>query len=87
MKVFQAAVDAFDSADPERNLKQVWTTVAVTHSYQKVKEDSFNELREVVLEVLTTICALNHEQQQAWGVLFDIAYSIVFAKLEDIYHK
>lgn len=87
MRVFQAAVDAFDSSDPEAHLQQVWTKVAVTHSHHMIQEDAFNELRDVVLEVLTKVCALNDKQQQAWSVLFDIAYAIVFAKLESIYQK
>lgn len=87
MKVFQAAVDAFDTADPEAHLKQIWTKVAVTHSHHKVQEESFNEMREVFLEELTIVCALNDKQQQAWNVFFDVAYAIVFAKLEEIYQK
>lgn len=87
MRVFQAAVDSLDSADPEAQLQQIWTKVAVTHAHHKIQEDAFNELRDVVLEVLTKVCALNDKQQQAWGVVFDIAYTIVFAKLEEIYQQ
>lgn len=85
MKVFQAAVDAFDSADPEGHLQQVWTKVAVTHSNHEVQKDAFNELRAVVLEVMTDLCGMDQEQQEAWGVLFDVVYAIVFEKLDTIY--
>lgn len=87
MKVFQAAVDAFDSSDPEARLQQVWTKVAVTHSHHKIEQDAFNELRDVVLEVMTNLCAMDESQQEAWGVLFDVAYAIVFHKLEEIYQQ
>lgn len=85
MKVFQAAVDAFDSSDAEGRLQQMWTKVAVTHSHHKIQKDSFNELRDVVLEVMTSLCAMDDAQQEAWGVLFDVAYAIVFHKLDEIY--
>lgn len=87
MKVFQAAVDAFDTTDPEGHLQQVWTKVAVTHSHHKIQKDSFNELRDVVLEVLTNVCSLEETQQEAWGAFFDLVYAIVFQKLDDIYHN
>lgn len=87
MKVFQAAVDAFDSSDPEGHLRQVWTKVAVTHARHEIQQDSFNELRDVVLEVLTKVCSLDEAQQEAWSVLFDMVYAIVFQKLEEIYQR
>lgn len=85
MKVFQAAVDAFDTSDPEGHLQQVWTKVAVTHSRHDIQKDSFNELRDVILEVLTGLCSLDESQQEAWGTLFDMVYLIVFQKLDEIY--
>lgn len=85
MKVFQAAVDAFDSSDPEGHLQQVWTKVAVTHSHHAIQKDAFNELRDVVLEVMTKLCSMDESQQEAWSVLFDIVYAIVFHKLDEIY--
>lgn len=87
MKVFQAAVDSLDSSDPEGHLQRVWTKVAVTHSHHLIQKDSFDELRDVVLEVLTSACSLDEEQQVAWGVLFDVAYAIVFHKLDEIYER
>lgn len=87
MKVFQAAVDAFDTADPEGHLNHVWTKVAVTHARHKISKESFEELKDVVLEVLTSACSLDATQQQAWVVLFDDVYAIVFSKLDSIYQR
>lgn len=85
--MFQAAVDAFDTADPEGHLQQVWTKVAVTHSHHLIQKEAFDELRDAVLEVLTQLCSLDDSQQDAWSVLFDVVYAIVFQKLDEIYEN
>lgn len=85
MKVFQSAVDALDSNDAVGHMEHIWSKVAVLHSHHDRQKESFHELRLVILEVLTKRCSLNKEQQEAWNVLFDAVYGIVFRKLDEIY--
>ena len=43
----------------------------------------YQELRGVVLQVLTEACKLDEEQQTAWTILLDNAYHIVYTILDD----
>ena len=76
-----------DSSDPEGHLQHIWTKVAQTHSKNHIEKESFNELREVILQLLTIQCDMNEEQQEAWKALFDLVYGIVFQKLDEIYEN
>lgn len=46
------------------------------------KKINFQELRGVILEVLTEACPLDKSQQDAWITLIDNVYSVVFEKLD-----
>lgn len=83
MVVFQNAMDAFDSDDVMGTLVNLWTPVAESHAKRHITKESFNELKDVILEVMTAVCSLNEEQQQAWVVLFENVYTIVFPILGD----
>lgn len=79
VSVFQAAVDAFDSDDVVGNLLKIWEPVAASHERRRIPKEAFNELRDVILEIMTAVCTLDQEQQEAWVVLFENVYAILFA--------
>lgn len=83
VSVFQAAVDAFDTEDVVGSLLKIWEPIAVSHVRRRIPKESFDELRDVILEVMTAACALNQVQQEAWVVLFENVYSIIFAKYDE----
>lgn len=87
VSVFQAAIDAFDSDDVVGNLMKIWEPVAVSHERRRIPKESFDELRDVILEVMTAVCTLGQEQQEAWVVLFDNVYAIIFAKYDENYKE
>ena len=83
VSVFQAAIDAFDSDDVVGNLLKIWEPVSKSHERRHIPKASFDELRDVILEVMTAVCSLDEEQQAAWVVLFENVYSIMFASYDE----
>ena len=47
----------------------------------------FQDLREVILEVLAEACNITDAQREAWELLFNFTYGILFEKLEDHCHE
>lgn len=80
--VFQKAIDSFDSGDVVENLKKLWEPIGKSHTRRRIPKESFNELQDVILEVMTAVCSLDQEQQQAWVVLFENVYAIIFANYD-----
>lgn len=83
VSVFQVAIDAFDSDDVVGNLLKIWEPVAASHDRRRIPKQSFDELQDVILEVMTAVCSLNEEQQAAWVVLFENVYGILFANYKN----
>lgn len=81
--VFQVAIDAFDSDDVVGNLLKIWEPIGASHSRRRIPKESFNELRDAVLEIMIAACSLTAEQQEAWVILFENIYAIVFAKMDE----
>lgn len=81
--MFQAAVEAFDSDDVVGNLLKIWEPIATSHIRRRIPKESFDELRDAVLEVMTAVCSMDAAQQEAWTVLFDNVYAILFAKYDE----
>ncbi|XP_055711127.1 globin CTT-VI [Phlebotomus papatasi] len=79
--VFQKSVDAFNTADPVGTLVEIWTEIAKTHFKRNITQTSFNELKEVILEVLTAACKLDGVQQTAWAVTLDTIFEIISKEL------
>ncbi|XP_055681767.1 globin CTT-VIIA isoform X2 [Lutzomyia longipalpis] len=82
--VFQKAVDAFNTADPVATLVEIWTEIARTHFRRQIKQKSFDELKEVVLEILTAACNLDEVQQTAWAVTLDTIFGIISKELANL---
>uniref|UniRef100_A0A1L8DC55 Globin domain-containing protein n=1 Tax=Nyssomyia neivai TaxID=330878 RepID=A0A1L8DC55_9DIPT len=80
--VFQKSVDALSTNDPMGTLQEIWTEIAKTHFRRHIKQESFNELQEVILEILTAACNLNEEQQTAWTVTLAIIFEIIRKELD-----
>lgn len=79
MSVFQAAIDAFDSDDLPAQLLKIWEPIGVSHDRRRIPKQAFDELQDVILEVMTAVCNMNEEQQAAWVLLFDTVYAILFS--------
>ncbi|XP_059608041.1 globin CTT-I/CTT-IA-like [Phlebotomus argentipes] len=81
VEVFQHTIDAFDTPNAMTAIVDIWSDIARTHSSRMIKKQSYDELKEVLLEVLTEMCKLDLEQKTAWSVTLDTLFSIVSEKL------
>lgn len=84
MNTIRRAINAFDSDDVEAALEKVWNPIGVSHFHRHISKESFNEVRDVILEVTTDVSSLNEEQQKAWAVLLDDIYAIIFKKMDEM---
>ncbi|XP_075146660.1 globin 1 [Haematobia irritans] len=84
IKIFDDSIQMLghDWAGPK--LEEMWSKIATTHFNRQIEKQSFIELKEVILEVLTAACNLNEKQTEAWIKLMDIVYSIVFTSLDKL---
>lgn len=83
MTVFQGAIDSFDTDDVVGNLHKNFEIMGQSHARRNTAKGAFFEMREIVLEVLTEVCNLNEEQQEAWLLFFNCAMNIIFGKFDE----
>uniref|UniRef100_A0A1A9WJJ1 Globin domain-containing protein n=1 Tax=Glossina brevipalpis TaxID=37001 RepID=A0A1A9WJJ1_9MUSC len=82
MKVFDDSVQALD--DDYSQLEEIWIKVAQSHFNRQIEKQSFNELKEVILEVLAAACNLNDQQTEIWIKLMDFIYDIIFKTIDEL---
>ncbi|CAO1370909.1 unnamed protein product [Diamesa serratosioi] len=82
MNVFSSVIDALDK-DPElKGIKRIVAEVGRSHARRRISKKAFNELREVLVEVLSDVCQLDADGAVAWITLLDILYHIIFECLD-----
>ncbi|KAM7359748.1 globin 1 isoform 1-T2 [Cochliomyia hominivorax] len=84
IKVFDESIQMLGHDWSGPKLEEMWSEVAKSHFKRQIEKQSFNELKEVILEVLTEVCNLNEKQTAAWVKLMDIVYTIVFNTLDQL---
>ncbi|XP_037954586.1 globin CTT-VI [Teleopsis dalmanni] len=84
IRVFDDSIQLLGYDVAAEKLEEMWSKIATSHFHRQIQRQSFNELKEVILEVLTAACSLNEQQIAAWSKLMDIVYSIVFQKLDKL---
>uniref|UniRef100_A0A1B0G6S1 Globin domain-containing protein n=1 Tax=Glossina morsitans morsitans TaxID=37546 RepID=A0A1B0G6S1_GLOMM len=82
IKVFDDSVQALD--DDCSQLEEIWVKVTQSHFNRQIEKQSFNELKEVILEVLTAACSLNDQQIEIWVKLMDFIYDIIFRTIDEL---
>ncbi|EDV94939.1 globin-2B [Drosophila grimshawi] len=83
IRVFDDSIRVLGQDDAEEKLEEIWTKVAVNHIPRQISKESYNNLKEVVLEVLTAACNLNESQVQSWTKLVNHVYDILFKSIND----
>jgi hypothetical protein len=53
-----------------------------SHRRRGIPKKAFVELREVLIELLTKVCHLDEEGVEAWNLLVDIVYHVIFTNLD-----
>uniref|UniRef100_A0A1B0BBW5 Globin domain-containing protein n=1 Tax=Glossina palpalis gambiensis TaxID=67801 RepID=A0A1B0BBW5_9MUSC len=82
IKVFDDSVQVLD--DDSSQLEEIWVKVTQSHFNRQIEKQSFNELKEVILEVLTAACSLNDQQIEIWVKLMDFIYDIIFRTIDEL---
>uniref|UniRef100_A0A1A9ZTD2 Globin domain-containing protein n=1 Tax=Glossina pallidipes TaxID=7398 RepID=A0A1A9ZTD2_GLOPL len=70
--------------DDPSQLEEIWVKVTQSHFNRQIEKQSFNELKEVILEVLTAACSLNDQQIEIWVKLMDFIYDIIFRTIDEL---
>ncbi|KAM8704183.1 hypothetical protein ACLKA7_008735 [Drosophila subpalustris] len=83
IRVFDESIQVLGQDGDLEKLDEIWTKVATSHIPRKISKESYNQLKEVILEVLTAACSLNESQAQAWAKLVDHVYDIIFKAIND----
>uniref|UniRef100_A0A1A9ZTC8 Globin domain-containing protein n=1 Tax=Glossina pallidipes TaxID=7398 RepID=A0A1A9ZTC8_GLOPL len=82
MKVFDDSIKTLDNNCS--HLEEIWTKIAQSHFNRQIEKQSFNELKEVILEVLVAACNLNDQQTEIWLKLLDFVYEIIFKTIDQL---
>lgn len=53
------------------------------HKRRGISKRAFNELREILVKVLSEVCHLDDEGADAWSALLDTVYHIIFTNLDE----
>lgn len=53
------------------------------HKRRGISKKAFNELREIIVQVLSQVCHLDDEGKEAWNSLLDTVYHIIFNNLDE----
>ncbi|XP_030374170.1 globin CTT-VI [Scaptodrosophila lebanonensis] len=83
IRVFDDSIRALGQDGELEKLEEIWTKVAMNHIPRQITKESYNQLRGIILEVLTAACNLNESQAEAWSKLVDHVYKIIFKFIDN----
>ncbi|KAH8417272.1 hypothetical protein KR222_007756 [Zaprionus bogoriensis] len=83
IRVFDESIQVLGQDGDLEKLDEIWTKVAKSHIPRKISKESYNNLKEVILEVLTAACSLTESQAQTWEKLVNHVYDIIFKSIND----
>jgi len=82
LNVFSSVIDALDKDAEMKGIKTIVADVGRTHLKRRISKKSQNDLRGVLVEILTSVCTLDAEGLTAWSKLLDIFFHIMFECLD-----
>lgn len=82
MTVFDDSIKELGKEDGMENIAKIWDALGHSHARRKIEPKAFLELRGVILEILTALINLDKSQQETWGALIDVVYSVAFNKMQ-----
>ncbi|KAH8360262.1 hypothetical protein KR093_011643 [Drosophila rubida] len=83
IRVFDDSIQALGKDGDLEKIDEIWTKVALSHIPRKISKESYNHLKEVILEVLTAACGLSESQVQVWDKLVEHVNGIIFKAIND----
>lgn len=63
-------------------IPKIWETLGEEHNLREIPKTAFQDLKGVIIEILSEVCSLNDEQKGAWNILLDFCFQNVFEHLE-----
>ncbi|EDW81068.1 uncharacterized protein Dwil_GK11857, isoform B [Drosophila willistoni] len=83
IRVFDESIQVLGQDGDLQKLDEIWTKVATTHIPRQISKESYNQLKGIILEILTAACSLNESQAAVWAKLLDHIYDIIFKAIDD----
>ncbi|XP_017144540.1 globin CTT-VI [Drosophila miranda] len=83
IRVFDDSIRVLGEERDVEKLEEIWTKIAVSHIPRTISKESYNQLKGVILEVLTAACSLDESQAATWAKLVDHIYGIIFKAIDD----
>ncbi|KAH8288800.1 hypothetical protein KR054_009755 [Drosophila jambulina] len=83
IRVFDESIQVLGQDGDLEKLDEIWTKVAVSHIPRTITKESYNQLKGVILDVLTAACNLDESQAATWAKLVDHVYGIIFKAIDD----
>lgn len=83
IRVFDDSIKVLGQDGDLEKLDEIWTKIATSHIPRQISKESYNQLKSVILEVLTAACNLSETQAQVWSKLVNHVYDIIFRAIDD----
>ncbi|XP_068157538.1 globin CTT-VI [Drosophila tropicalis] len=83
IRVFDESIQVLGQDGDLQKLDEIWTKVATSHIPRQISKESYNQLKGIILEILTAACSLNEDQAAVWAKLLDHIYDIIFKAIDD----
>ncbi|SPP84279.1 globin CTT-VI [Drosophila guanche] len=83
IRVFDDSIRVLGQEGDVEKLEEIWTKIAVSHIPRTISKESYNQLKGIILEVLTAACSLDEGQAATWAKLVDHIYGIIFKAIDD----
>ncbi|XP_070504416.1 globin CTT-X-like [Chironomus tepperi] len=84
MTVFGTVIDALGTENCKSIIYDAIADNADFHGKKGIEKEHFNQIRDILVEVVTGACSLDDEGQEAWNDLMDTMYHITFNVLDEL---
>lgn len=84
MNFFETAIGALGTENCRETILNVVTDNADFHGQKGIEKEHFNQIREVLIEIIGNACNLDDEGKEAWNDLMDTMYHITFNVLDEL---
>lgn len=83
-RIFNTAINSIGTELSKETFFNCIADNADFHGRRGVKKEHYNQIREVIVEVLSTACNLDDEGKEAWNDFLDSFYHITFNVLDEL---
>uniref|UniRef100_T1GN60 Globin domain-containing protein n=1 Tax=Megaselia scalaris TaxID=36166 RepID=T1GN60_MEGSC len=77
VRTFNEAINVLGTDYTDPALHEIFSKVAISHHKRGISKASYNELKEVILEIVVAVCEMNDCQKCAWEKLMETIYELI----------